>query len=225
MRRSIPTITVKKFPTINPVATKAVLLDLDNTLYRYEPCHQHALRQSFLLFEKRSNSSIDMDKFAVLYRKHRNLVTKRLSPYAACRSRLFAFLHLLEEMKISSAFNLALDLESQYWKTFIGNLKITVLAESFLLDCKSKGMKLCIVSDMTASIQIRKIQQLGIREIIDYLVTSEEAGREKPFPDMFKLALKKMQLSPGEVIMIGDSKEKDVRGAQALGIKSFHVEA
>lgn len=53
---------------------------------------------------------------------------------------------------------------------------------------------------------------------MDFIVTSEEAGREKPKPSIFRLALKKAGCSPKETVMVGDSVEKDVRGAEKAGI-------
>jgi len=40
---------------------------------------------------------------------------------------------------------------------------------------------------------------------------------------MFKTALKKLKLKPNEVIMIGDSESKDIKGAEALGIRPYKI--
>jgi len=52
-------------------------------------------------------------------------------------------------------------------------------------------------------------------------VTSEEAGKEKPHPYMFMLALQKLNLQTNDVCMIGDSFKKDIFGASNLNIKSI----
>ena len=52
-------------------------------------------------------------------------------------------------------------------------------------------------------------------------MTSEEAGKEKPDKKMFTLAMEKLNLFPEQIIMIGDSFQKDVKGAEAVGIHSI----
>ena len=88
---------------------------------------------------------------------------------------------------------------------------------------KSKGVKICILTDLTAHIQYRKIEKLGLAKYVDFLVTSEEVGVEKPHPSMFIKALQKLECKPSEAVMIGDSWSKDIVGANALGIPSIWI--
>ena len=76
---------------------------------------------------------------------------------------------------------------------------------------------------MQAQIQIKKIQHLKINHLINYLVTSEEAGVEKPDKKIFQIALKKLNKDASAVIMIGDSMEKDIQGAQNCGIRTYQI--
>ena len=77
---------------------------------------------------------------------------------------------------------------------------------------------------MQSRFQIEKLSSLGVLENIQFLVTSEEAGQEKPNSAIFRLALKKLNMVPREVIMIGDSFDKDVLGALRLGIPAYLLE-
>ncbi len=74
--------------------------------------------------------------------------------------------------------------------------------------CKKNSIKICLITDLTASIQFRKIINTKMDKYIDFVVTSEEAGVEKPDSVIFSLALSKLGLSSGEVIMIGDDKKR-----------------
>lgn len=207
------------FPEINLDQVKGVLLDLDNTLYHYEPCHKQALNTCF----KSYDWPIDYDSFKKMYRKKRLDVTQRLTPSGACRSRLFAFQALIEELNIQRNFTLALDMDTIYWKTFLNSMLIDPGASELIRLAKKQHIKLCVVTDMLASIQIQKLAKLNLDSTIDYLVTSEEIGQEKPSPKMFTAALKKLKLQPKDVIMIGDSYDKDISGAEAIGIKGYKV--
>jgi putative hydrolase of the HAD superfamily len=81
--------------------------------------------------------------------------------------------------------------------------------------------KICLVTDLTAHIQYRKIHKLKLNQYCQSIVTSEEAGKEKPNPLMFKLALQKLNLKSSEVCMIGDNFKKDIFGANSLNIHTI----
>ncbi|BFT74087.1 HAD family hydrolase [Paenibacillus sp. P36] len=51
------------------------------------------------------------------------------------------------------------------------------------------------------------------------IITSEDVKSYKPRPEMFQQALEAYNLSPLEVLHVGDSLSSDVAGAQNLGIK------
>ena len=65
------------------------------------------------------------------------------------------------------------------------------------------------------------ISRLGLGSLIDPLVTSVSAGFRKPSPHIFNAVLDHWDVNPAEVVMIGDSRRKDVAGAQALGMKGI----
>ena len=210
-----------KFPNIDLSEVKGVLIDLDNTLYHYDGCHLRAIKECYYHYKKHFDSTISFDYFADFYRRKRDIVTKRLSPAGACRSRLFAFQEMFEELNLNNNWQLAAEYDTIYWDSIIENMIIVRDALVFLEECKKLKIDVCVVSDMTANIQIRKLQKLGVGNYIKYLVTSEEVGAEKPDSRMFKTALKKLKLKPQEVIMIGDSESKDIKGAESLGIKAY----
>ena len=88
----------------------------------------------------------------------------------------------------------------------------------FMLKLKAKGIQIAICTDMTTAIQHRKLRQLNVADLIDVLATSEEAGRDKPSAQIYQLVLDKLGIEKKEVLMIGDSLERDVKGAEAMGI-------
>lgn len=202
---------------------KGILIDLDGTLYDYDTAHQKALQSCSTAFLNDFPDTISSEEFFIKYRERRNNVALRLSPQGVCRSRFFAFQELFEEIKIPQAFNKALKYETLYWKSLIDNIQLNQDAGWFLRECKERDIRTCIVTDMQAHFQVQKLQQLKVDHLIDYLVTSEEAGKEKPHPEIFLLALAKLDLQKNNVIMIGDNQIKDIDGAEKLGIKAYQV--
>jgi len=88
---------------------------------------------------------------------------------------------------------------------------------------KQLGFKIAILSDLMTEIQTKKLHRLKIYPYIDVLVTSEEIGVEKPNPAMFLRVLNKMELLPNEAIMVGDSLERDIEGAEAIGMQAVLI--
>ena len=203
-----------------------VLIDIDDTMYSYDLPNKAAIKSCLLSMRAlRLIQPISLENFTKLYVKHRSIVTKRLHPQGSCRSRQFAFDGLLRELKAPKAYLHAERYEKLYWHNFYKEMKVSKDVKIFLRNAKKLGLITCAVTDMQANFQIAKLKKMKLDVHIDYLVTSEEAGAEKPNPAIFKLALKKMSLSKKMVVMIGDSKIKDINGAESFGIKAIYFKA
>ncbi|PID34734.1 MAG: hypothetical protein CR971_01650, partial [candidate division SR1 bacterium] len=57
----------------------------------------------------------------------------------------------------------------------------------------------------------------------DVLVSSEEAGIEKPHSGPFLLATHKLQVVAKECMMIGDNIARDIEGGKALGMQTIWI--
>jgi len=195
---------------------KGILIDLDNTLYDYDTPHEQALSATLDKFAKKF-SLLNTD-VASLYARAKQINHRQLALTAASHHRLFYFQKMLELIGAFD-FNDCLDLNAYYWDFFMAHIKPEPNVMAFL---KELHVPKCIVTDFTAEAQYKKIIKLEMDPWIDHLVTSEEAGVEKPHPFIFTLALNKLGLKPEECIMIGDSYKKDCLGAQAMGIDSIY---
>lgn len=51
------------------------------------------------------------------------------------------------------------------------------------------------------------------------MVISGEAGVGKPSPEAFHLVLDALGVRPEQAVMVGDSRERDVKGALAVGVR------
>ncbi|GGE24455.1 haloacid dehalogenase [Aureimonas endophytica] len=191
-----------------------LLIDLDDTLYSYERCHQIGLDAAF----EACGMGLDASAFAKRYRAARDAVTARLEGQGACRSRLFAFQAMAEAHGLRQPYVAALELDQAYWNAFLAAMRPDPEAREFLTRCRRQGLSVAVVTDMTAEVQIRKLRQLGLVDLVEHLVTSEETGREKPHRSMFETALRKLDIRAERAVMVGDQLVKDIEGAAALGI-------
>ena len=207
------------FPSINLSMFRGVLIDLDNTLYSYDPAHRVGLRAAF----EAAGDWGAFDPFAAEYRAARDAVTARLKGQGSCRSRLFAFQSMCEARGVAHPYVLARELAKTYWRAFVAAMRPDPDAVEFLRRCRSDQIPVCVVTDMTAEIQIDKILSLGLIDLIPHLVTSEEVGAEKPDPRMFEAGLAKIGVQANEAVMVGDDLKKDVLGASAIGVRTAMI--
>lgn len=194
---------------------KGLLLDIDNTLYDYNLAHNHA--KNLVLDYCVKQFSLPIKEIDFAYEKARKQVHINLLGYAASHNRILYFQKMLEFLNINP-MKYAIEINSKYWDTFLEKLKPFEGVYSLL---EKYNNKICLVTDLTADIQHRKIHKLKLEKYCDKLVTSEEAGHEKPHPYIFSLALQKLDLKASQVCMIGDNFNKDILGSVALGIKSI----
>lgn len=211
------------FPDIPLAGVKAVLIDLDNTLYDYRAPHALALTKCYELFQRHFKLQLTHSEFETLYRQYRKEVTERLAPQGSCRSRLLAFQALFESLQIPKAYSYSSEFDDCYWNHLVEAMTPAPNAVKFLERCYLQKIPVCVVTDMTAKQQLQKIRKLKLEPLIDSLVTSEEVGSEKPSPQTFLLAIKKLGSQIHETIMIGDHDTKDILGAEKLGIKAYKV--
>lgn len=197
-------------------AIKGILCDLDNTLYDYEQTHQKAMSAALNIFC--DETKIDLNDSEALYIKARTQINEELKNTAASHNRLLYFQRMLE---ISNFHPLTCAFESYdcYWNTFINSIKLFDGVMDFFTLKNSRSI--AIVTDLSAEIQHRKLHDLNLFNYVDVLITSEEAGEDKPNPSMFQCALRKMNLNAADVVMIGDNYQKDIIGANQCGIKAL----
>ena len=194
---------------------KALLLDIDNTLYDYNVVHAVAINSVMKLCI--NNSDFDESKITSAYEKARQQVHLELLGTASSHNRLLYFQRMCELMKLNPLQH-SMEMYNTYWDSFLEHL--LPFPGVFELLKKYKN-KICLITDLTAHIQYRKIEKLKLEDYCQFIVTSEEAGKEKPHPYIFLLALQKLGLKASEVCMIGDSFKKDICGAAGVGIDAI----
>ena len=202
----------------------AILFDTDNTLYPYEPAHieaQNAVKDKVV-----NTFSIKPTEFDIAFKEARQQIKSRLKGTASSHSRLLYMQRMLEIMGLGSQVLLALDFEQTYWRTFLSNAVLFDDVKELLDDLRLLGIPTAIVTDLTAQIQFRKIVYFGLDHYFDFIVTSEEAGFDKPHEAPFKIALEKMQPKGNCIWMIGDNPINDICGGRekinAITIQKIH---
>ena len=154
-----------------------VVLDLDGTLYQYEPCH--ALGMQALYEFLGEELGISWGEFQTLFDQARSRVKLRLGNVASSHNRLVYLEQFMTDASFGFRPKVLLQGYQVYWSTFLGKMDMKFGVEEFLLACRQIGAQVAIVTDLTSEIQLRKIVRLGLETYIDYFITSEFIGSDK----------------------------------------------
>jgi putative hydrolase of the HAD superfamily len=68
------------------------------------------------------------------------------------------------------------------------------------------------------------LQHLGISKFFTHIFISSEIGADKPDPEIYRRALKLIDLKPNEVLHVGDDPERDWQAASAAGLSIFRLD-
>ena len=82
------------------------------------------------------------------------------------------------------------------------------------------GIKMGIVSDAPVKEAWLRLAYLNFHHLFDEVVTFEDTGVRKPDAAPFKMILNKLDVAPGEALMVGDWAERDIVGARKVGMKT-----
>ena len=127
---------------------------------------------------------------------------------------------ILDDIKVSQSVydDIAEDL------TFLidtGFVKRSVRPEAYevLEAIRKKGIRMGIISNVLSRGQVAySMEQYGITDFFDTVVLSAEFGRRKPHPEIFYYACRKASVDPENILYIGNSPSKDIKGAKDSGI-------
>jgi len=199
---------------------KAVFFDFYNTLIRFWPPLDEIQQASC----RELGLGVDKDGIRKGYALADEFMSKENAKAplaersAEGRDRFFAE---YERLVLKGAgLDVTLRLAEQVWKIAIQVPKDFVLFDDVLpaLEAvKRRGIILGGISNLRRDMD-ELCKQLGLDPYLDFCVTSEEAGAEKPHPPIFLAALERARVSPTEAVHVGDQHQADVLGARAVGI-------
>jgi len=85
-----------------------------------------------------------------------------------------------------------------------------------------RGFRLAVVSNWDARLpELLDALDLGVS--FEAVLYSERVGVEKPHPGIFDALCRELELSPEQILHVGDRRVQDVEGATAAGLAALHV--
>ena len=88
-----------------------------------------------------------------------------------------------------------------------------------VLETLQEHYPMMLVSNFYGNID-EVLRDYGIRHLFKGIIESAVVGVRKPNPTLFRLGVDALELSPEEVLVVGDSLRKDIEPAEKLGCKA-----
>lgn len=196
---------------------RTVIFDIDNTLYSYDDAHKVAFAALLEYAEK--NLHMTAEEFTKLHAETMGRLKGQMGDVAATHNRLIRYQNMLESKGLPLQPH-AFKMYRIYWDTLLEEARPSDGIHEVMAYLKEKDIRIGIGTDMTAALQFEKLIRLKLLSYIDFMVSSEEAGAEKPDKVFFDLCLKKAGCASEECLFVGDSLKKDVLGAQNAGMQA-----
>lgn len=197
---------------------KAVIFDIDNTLYDYDNAHATAMKALYQYTNAHFGWSEEETSAALKteYSQFQDEIGKR----AAIHNRLIRFQRILEKKGLPLHPH-ALNMYNTYWDTLIAYATVFPNVKETLGELRDKGLILGVGTNMTSHVQFRKLTAFGLLEYFSFIVSSEEADYEKPQKDIFLKCAAKAHCDPSQCVYVGDSLIHDIVGAQNAGMPAL----
>lgn len=195
---------------------RAVIFDLDNTLYDYDALNDMAVRNAGMWLC--GQTGISYEAFGRAFEEGRRRTKASMRDCASQHNRMIYFQKTTELLKLNP-IRYSLELYETYWGYMLAHMTPVPYVEELIRRLRAEKIKIAICTDLTAHIQHRKLRKLMIADYVDVFVSSEEAGVEKPDAAIFEMVIRKLGIAPDEALYVGDSYEKDVIGAGNAGMR------
>jgi len=199
------------------VGIRAVLFDLDDTLFDHQQCARAALtgiRGLHSCFAAFDADRLEATHSGILETLHLEVLAGRLD---LNRARVERFRRLYAVAGVDADPALSVRTAALYRDRYI-EARTEVRGAAVLLEALHEHARVVIISNNLLAEQQAKLRHCGLDRHLDVLVVSEEAGCSKPDPRIFAIALRRAQVTASEAVMVGDSWENDIAGARAVGI-------
>lgn len=95
--------------------------------------------------------------------------------------------------------------------------------EKFLARLEKEQIKTGLITDGNVQVQHNKIRALGLDQRLDVVLASYDLGLRKPDTGVYTYCLEKLGCRPEEAVYIGDNPLKDFIGAGKLGMKTVRI--
>jgi HAD superfamily hydrolase (TIGR01509 family) len=181
--------------------TKAIIFDMDGVLVDSEPFHVQIEKQQFLL-----NQITVTDEE---HHQYMGVATDVMWKQLAERHSMNVSVEELTEQN---------RVESIRFFSAVQEIPVMPGLQEALENLSSKNYPMAVASSSFPEIIKLILHRTGLKNFFKVVVSSQEAGKSKPEPDVFLLAAQKLGVLPADCLVIEDSKN-GIKAAHAAGMR------
>jgi putative hydrolase of the HAD superfamily len=196
--------------TIDPGAIRAVLFDLDHTLWERDTAVRRLVTAQYAGFA--ALAAVPRDEYVerVLELDDHGTADKKA-----------IYEQVVREFGLQPSQ--AEELRTHFWANFKNYFEPVPDAVEVLNALRAAGLKTGIITNGSTAAQDAKISGLGLAPLMDVILVSEREGISKPDHAIFHRALDRLGVRPDAAWFVGDHPEFDVRGAAEAGLTAVWV--
>ena len=204
---------------------RPLFFDLDHTLWDFETNSRLALR---LGHEAMRLSNLGVPSVSVWIESYEKANDWCWAEFRAGRMdkatlRAERFRLAFEGLGLSAEADMCKRLGEHYIETSPLQTSLMEGTLEVLETLKSRGHRMVILTNGFEEVQHIKVDNSGLSGFFSEVYTSDFLGVKKPNPKAFELAAEAADIPmDGGIVMIGDSIESDVDGAQNVGWDAVH---
>lgn len=193
-----------------------IIFDVDDTLIDFAATEDFAFTSLFKAHHWPFSADLERQYHAYNQGLWRDLEQGKLS-YAELSRKVF---HVFLKKHLGLDVD-GLAIINEYRSYFGQAHQLLPGVEDSLKFARKQGYRLTVFSNGEKFMQRHRLQQAGILQYFDLVVTSEEAHYQKPDPHAFDYFFSRAQISPDRSILFGDGLQSDILGAQQYGLDSI----
>ncbi|WP_329003654.1 HAD family hydrolase [Kribbella sp. NBC_00709] len=202
---------------------KAIIFDLDNTLFDHTGCAVRGLRSWLTELGITPTDELIAEWFVIEEDQFNRFLSGELTHQGQRRGRLRTFLPVLGRPVPSTDAELD-EVFTGYLQQYQANWIAYPDARPALEVARGNGWRIGVLTNGSTKQQNAKLAAIGLADLIDVVCTSESLGVSKPAPEAYLRTCEALGVEPADVLMIGDNLELDVLGAQAAGLAARHLD-
>jgi len=198
-----------------------IFLDLDRTLWDFEANARDAFLDLYATYEL-GRIFPDFETFHQTYRRiNRQLWEDYRNGKIAKEALKYVRFQMTLEAFGKNDLPLAKKLGEDYVSVSATKTRLFPYSHEVLSYLKER-YRLFIITNGFQEVQHKKIRNSGMDNYFEGIITSEQAGVQKPHEEIFLYALQQAGVNAEDALMIGDDLEGDIKGAEALGMDQIY---
>lgn len=201
---------------------KHIIFDADDTLFDFQSAEGNAKSR---INEVLKTHTLDLDAFWNRFNRGAPVLFRQFADGHITREeyRFRRFRDVLDGFH-ESVCELTSELNHIYIQEITHKIELFEDAIPLLKALRAKEIEAVILTNGPSDSQRAKFKTVGLSRYIQNIYIGEEIGFFKPYREAFEYVLRDLDSAASEVLMVGDSIEDDIHGAERAGINAVLID-